>query len=563
MTKKSISNFTLLSLEEKEYYFEDFGCDLILQPPPFSTEQMALAGVFGTSYTNCQSIVGQAGADPSTITDRLCLKGRMHICSANLYFDPTDTRYPVFKFPIAHLQNLAPYPSSPFGHIFIHSSRIILLPYHQPHVLINLNTATTPSEFIVVCTTAPPQAPFELISRLHTLASRMAVKYTPRATRAQSQQQPPSSTKATVTSFFSRLLSRSPSTPAAPASPAPLSPSSDPVQEARLALRALVRQRQARTRFDVSLLADYAAHNLTADLHAQVSQHLERTYNRPIAQLPSRAASFHTALQQALDNTDGSILVYALAPLLPVAGRLVLTDSQLLFQPLHRAAAAHPLLPGYQRAGGAVVVQLADVWQVRPRRCDLLDVGLELSVRPRELAEAAAAKACGCGCVTPAPPPLPTLSLFLVFPAPLVRDLFLQRLRAQPAFSASAAYSLPQLLLAWVRGELSTFRYLCLLNSFAGRSFADLSQYPVLPWVLSSYGDSLAAPQPAPTPASPASPVTPAPALPSDAADADAGDAAPWDLSRAQLRPLALPMGAVNPQRYVILTITYISQIHI
>jgi len=37
------------------------------------------------------------------------------------------------------------------------------------------------------------------------------------------------------------------------------------------------------------------------------------------------------------------------------------------------------------------------------------------------------------------------------------------------------------------RGEISNFQYLMHLNSLAGRSYNDLMQYPVFPWILSEY----------------------------------------------------------------------------
>ncbi|KAK2075812.1 hypothetical protein QBZ16_001553 [Prototheca wickerhamii] len=40
---------------------------------------------------------------------------------------------------------------------------------------------------------------------------------------------------------------------------------------------------------------------------------------------------------------------------------------------------------------------------------------------------------------------------------------------------------------AWQRGELTNLDYLLFLNLIAGRSFADLTQYPVFPWVLRDY----------------------------------------------------------------------------
>ncbi|PHH90184.1 hypothetical protein CDD83_4315 [Cordyceps sp. RAO-2017] len=39
----------------------------------------------------------------------------------------------------------------------------------------------------------------------------------------------------------------------------------------------------------------------------------------------------------------------------------------------------------------------------------------------------------------------------------------------------------------WQRGELSNFHYLMMVNTMAGRTFNDLTQYPVFPWVLADY----------------------------------------------------------------------------
>lgn len=39
----------------------------------------------------------------------------------------------------------------------------------------------------------------------------------------------------------------------------------------------------------------------------------------------------------------------------------------------------------------------------------------------------------------------------------------------------------------WLKGEMSNFHYLMLVNTMAGRTFNDLTQYPVFPWVLADY----------------------------------------------------------------------------
>ncbi|KAH9311229.1 hypothetical protein KI387_026264, partial [Taxus chinensis] len=44
-----------------------------------------------------------------------------------------------------------------------------------------------------------------------------------------------------------------------------------------------------------------------------------------------------------------------------------------------------------------------------------------------------------------------------------------------------------QLMERWARWEISNFEYLMLLNTLAGRSYNDITQYPVFPWVLVDY----------------------------------------------------------------------------
>jgi len=39
----------------------------------------------------------------------------------------------------------------------------------------------------------------------------------------------------------------------------------------------------------------------------------------------------------------------------------------------------------------------------------------------------------------------------------------------------------------WVQGQLTNFEYLMFLNTIANRSFNNLSQYPIFPWIISDY----------------------------------------------------------------------------
>ena len=43
----------------------------------------------------------------------------------------------------------------------------------------------------------------------------------------------------------------------------------------------------------------------------------------------------------------------------------------------------------------------------------------------------------------------------------------------------------------WQKGLISNFEYLMLLNKYGGRSFNDLNQYPIFPWILSNYSEPL------------------------------------------------------------------------
>ena len=39
----------------------------------------------------------------------------------------------------------------------------------------------------------------------------------------------------------------------------------------------------------------------------------------------------------------------------------------------------------------------------------------------------------------------------------------------------------------WLKGQISNFEYLSLVNTYAGRTFNDINQYPVFPWVVTDY----------------------------------------------------------------------------
>ena len=78
-----------------------------------------------------------------------------------------------------------------------------------------------------------------------------------------------------------------------------------------------------------------------------------------------------------------------------------------------------------------------------------------------------------------------------------IRDKFWSKLRAQncpmlshfgrQTLSPRAAFSRSKATDLWKRRKMSNFEYIMRLNMFAGRSFNDITQYPVFPWVLKDY----------------------------------------------------------------------------
>lgn len=172
-------------------------------------------------------------------------------------------------------------------------------------------------------------------------------------------------------------------------------------------------------------------------------------------------------------------------PLVKEPGRFVVTSSRIYMQPLH-AVSGDSTVRSHPLAGVAAVAR---------RRSGLKDVGLEVFF------------------VTPSPasgitgPVWGTVSAFFGFTSTADRETVVELLSSQSCLGsalqggndvaaacgavleAGAAW-LPRVTAAWQRGKLTNFDYLLYCNLAAGRSFNDLTQYPVFPWVLTDYKSS-------------------------------------------------------------------------
>eukprot|EP00986_Skeletonema_menzelii_P019803 scaffold29164_cov171-Skeletonema_menzelii.AAC.2 len=168
-------------------------------------------------------------------------------------------------------------------------------------------------------------------------------------------------------------------------------------------------------------------------------------------------------------------------PLLEEKGWVILTDYALYFQPaiLSGSAMSNNNNNGSDRSGGkAQVWCLEDVVAFARRYDGMKDRAVEIYLSKVEGEKSS------------------HHSVLLALDSTEARERLVHLISKQ----CSASRSLPipcytdrnfveSAVELWLSSQLNNYEYLLILNSAAGRSFHDLSRYPVFPWVLSSYGD--------------------------------------------------------------------------
>nr|XP_018899764.1 PREDICTED: protein FAN-like [Bemisia tabaci] len=142
-----------------------------------------------------------------------------------------------------------------------------------------------------------------------------------------------------------------------------------------------------------------------------------------------------------------------ITPLVVNPGRIVLSSSNLYFQPFNNME-PHDVLK----------IPLSDISRIIRRRFLLQQVGIEIYCK-----ETCSVK-----------------HLYLSFKTCGARDTLYNCLLDQPELRLSHADQ-EVMTLQWQSGALSNYDYLLYLNSLADRNFNDLTQYPVFPWVIADY----------------------------------------------------------------------------
>ncbi|XP_076638062.1 protein FAN [Colletes latitarsis] len=166
--------------------------------------------------------------------------------------------------------------------------------------------------------------------------------------------------------------------------------------------------------------------------------------------------SFDTSwLEDLYEQVVLEIEANKVLPLVINPGRILLTNSRIYFQPYNNLE-QYPVLK----------IQLKDIINIIKRRFILRQIGLEIKwLRHSENK---------------------VEHLFISLKNQNERDELYLNLLRQPAVSLERVPQ-DQMTMRWQNGSLSNYDYLLYINSLADRTFHDLTQYPVMPWVIQDY----------------------------------------------------------------------------
>lgn len=167
-----------------------------------------------------------------------------------------------------------------------------------------------------------------------------------------------------------------------------------------------------------------------------------------------------------------------LTPLVRQPGKLVITDSRVYFQPLNSVSGT----------GQVLTHPMSAIAAVARRRYALKPVGLEIFFYDPSTMRRTSDMDQSWDNLWDAP------SALFVFQSVEARESIATQLLTHKGSenTGGAIFEVKRDLLAkvtraWQLGRISNFDYLLYLNLAAGRSFNDLTQWPVFPWILSDY----------------------------------------------------------------------------
>lgn len=158
-----------------------------------------------------------------------------------------------------------------------------------------------------------------------------------------------------------------------------------------------------------------------------------------------------------------AVLAQQVQPLLLCPGRLQLTDARIYFQSFNLVS-----------SDVTSRIDLADIQRIYRRRYGMRDTALEIFLPVKQSFGARSST-------------LAQTSVYFNFKTKSLRDDVFHLITSQDRYAPLKDQSLASMTKSWVDGHTSNFEYLLFLNQQSGRSWVDLTQYPVMPWVLRDF----------------------------------------------------------------------------
>jgi hypothetical protein len=495
---RAAKRFSLLLLDDEEDYVGDWGVDCTRWPPDVPGNWMQ------------QRQMQQQGphAPPTHPNHQEQLPGRLRLCTKSMFFEPDDVRVPIVRIPFADVTRLEPDDSA----FQLEQQRQAA---GQPSAALGAARRAPPAAFFVATTSVTrmraglQDAPYatDRAAGARTagrgLAAAAAVAAAAAPPGASSSSRTPTPTEF-VWAFSLRYAKLDALLPLAMEQ---LAVSRLPPLERLQVRTAAAAARQDDARFDPSRLVDLSEAVLWEGPAEQRS---------PLVREPGRLAVSTSRLYfQPLHDVDGSGAVrsHPLAAVAAVARRrasLRPTGVEVFFlQPPFGTTASRGCGPSSSSSSslppslgddGATRRSLAEgpFWDAPSaffalrREGDRDALVQALSSRPVLGAAAAMARGAlrgggggGGGASKDAAVVAPDAATSTSSPTPTVSPAAALA-AARELLEASGGW-LPRATAAWRRGAVSNFDYLLLLNLAAGRSFNDLAQWPVFPWILADY----------------------------------------------------------------------------
>eukprot|EP00761_Pharyngomonas_kirbyi_P001457 gb/GECH01001461.1/.p1 GENE.gb/GECH01001461.1/~~gb/GECH01001461.1/.p1 ORF type:complete len:977 (+),score=232.90 gb/GECH01001461.1/:1-2931(+) len=188
--------------------------------------------------------------------------------------------------------------------------------------------------------------------------------------------------------------------------------------------------------------------------HSAASEH-RRYVERLVAERERTFAFDMTWLEDLRETEIVQVRCEVVRPLHVITGRLLLTQRRVYFQPFNNIMMAKQPVDKYN---------LADVYRLVKRRYLMRQVGLEVFLQDN-------------------------ISVFFTFSSRQQRDYVYNKILEQPDIRIEESDQ-SNITLQWQNGLISNFDYLMYLNFMADRTFNDLTQYPVFPWIIADYTSS-------------------------------------------------------------------------